>query len=214
MQNKLYISRLLTFLNTSPTPFHAVANMAIILREAGYKALDERDHWQLQTRGHYYVIRNDSSIIAFIHPDGQVESGLRLLGTHTDSPCLRLKPQAIRQTESCILAAVEVYGGALLNPWFDRDLSIAGRVSWSTSGKIHSQLVDFKKPVACVPSLAIHLNRKANQEHRIDTENDLRLLLQLQPDAANTMDPVRLALQDLLTELPDATACDYELSCY
>jgi len=214
MRNNLYVSRLLAFLNTSPTPFHAVANMAATLRKAGYEALDERECWQLQAQGRYYVIRNGSSIIAFVHPQSLHESGLRLLGAHTDSPCLRLKPYPIEQTQSCVMAAVEVYGGALLNPWFDRDLSIAGRVSWSAAGTIHSQLVDFKKPVACVPSLAIHLDRKANQKRSIHNENDLRLLLQLQSVSADDIDPIRQALQVMLPELPDPKQCAYELSCY
>jgi len=214
MHNKFYLSRLLTFLNASPTPFHAVANMASTLREAGFEALDERDHWQLEPQGRYYVIRNDSSILAFSHPDTLSTAGLRLLGAHTDSPCLRLKPRPIQQTENCFMAAVEVYGGALLNPWFDRDLSIAGRVSWSVSGSIQSQLVDFKKPVACVPSLAIHLDRKANQHHSIHNENDLRLLLQLQTDSVSATDPIRHALGELIPALQESNACDYELSCY
>jgi len=214
MHNNYYLSRLLTFLNTSPTPFHAVANMATTLSEAGFEPLDERDHWQLAPQGRYYVIRNDSSLLAFCHPDTLPVSGLRLLGAHTDSPCLRLKPNAIQQSENCIMAAVEVYGGALLNPWFDRDLSIAGRVSWSMPDTIQSQLVDFKKPVACIPSLAIHLDREANQEHSIHTENDLRLLLQLQTGSESAADPVRQALSDLLPALPDSNACDYELFCY
>ncbi len=122
---------LLDFIDTSPTPFHAVANMKAALEAAGYKPLNEKDSWGTLSAGGYYVTRNDSSIIAFNLPDiNLAEAGLQMVGAHTDSPCLKVKPQPGTVKNSFWQLGVEVYGGALLNPWFDRDLSMAGRVSF------------------------------------------------------------------------------------
>ncbi len=108
---------LIDFLKASPTPFHATATLAQRLEAAGYQPLDERQPWQCEPGGRYYVTRNDSSLIAFkAGTRSPLEGGLRLVGAHTDSPCLRVKPQPEMQRHGFLQLGVEVYGGALLAP--------------------------------------------------------------------------------------------------
>ena len=141
---------------------------------AGYQRLDERDSWATVPGGRYYVTRNDSSIIAIkLGKQSPLLGGIRMVGAHTDSPCLRVKPQPELQRHGFLQLGVEVYGGALLAPWFDRDLSLAGRVTFRRDGKVESQLVDFKLPIAVIPNLAIHLNRTANEGWAINPQLEL-----------------------------------------
>ncbi|MEX2367324.1 MAG: M18 family aminopeptidase, partial [Pseudohongiellaceae bacterium] len=124
-------TRLISFLQASPTPYHAVANMGRKLQDAGFQRLDETCAWQLAPGQNYYVTRNDSSLIAFKTGSGDlVSKGVRLAGAHTDSPCLKIKPNPEILKNNYLQLGVEVYGGVLLNPWYDRDLSIAGRVNY------------------------------------------------------------------------------------
>lgn len=179
------LSGLLQFLQQSPTPFHAVANMAAELDAAGFERLDSRDSWNLQKHSRYYVTRNDSAIIAFKTGAGEVvKNGFRIAGAHTDSPCLKIKPNADVSNQGYAQLGVEVYGGALLHPWFDRDLSIAGRVNFQKeNGELDSTLIDLKEPVAFIPSLAIHLDRTANEGRLINKQQELPpILLQLDSD--------------------------------
>ena len=169
---------LIDFLKASPTPFHATASLAARLEAAGYQRLDEREPWQAQPGGRYYVTRNDSSLSAI--PRGRRArgaGGLRLGATHPDSPCLRVKPQPELARQGYWQLGVEVYGGMLLAPWFDRDLSLAGRVTFKHDGKLHSRLIDFKAPIAVIPNLAIHLNREANQGWEINKQTELPPIL-------------------------------------
>jgi len=113
---------LLDFLKRSPSPFHATQSMAEALQDAGYQALDERETWQLKPQGRYYITRNDSSIIAIKRGQHDpVQHGIRMVGAHTDSPCLKVKPQPELARHGYWQLGVEVYGGVLLSPWFDRD---------------------------------------------------------------------------------------------
>ncbi len=210
------IQGLLDFLNASPTPFHATASLAMRLEAAGYRHLDERAPWHTEAGGRYYVTRNDSSIIAFkLGKRPVVEGGIRLVGAHTDSPCLRVKPSPELQRQGYFQLGVEVYGGALLAPWFDRDLSLAGRVTYRRDGKVESQLIDFYQPIAVIPNLAIHLNREANMGWAINAQNELPPIL-AQLASSETADFRALLAEQLAMEHdfnPDAVL-DYELSFY
>ena len=155
--------QLLAFLQASPTPFHAVSQMALQLEAAGFDFLEESKTWNLQAGKKYYTTRNGSSIIAFVLGREGFANGLRMLGAHTDSPCLKVKPNPDLARHGTVQLGLEVYGGALLNPWFDRDLSLAGRVVYQTGeGEIASVLLDFARPLLVIPSLAIHLDKEAN----------------------------------------------------
>lgn len=171
--------KLLRFLAAAPTPFHAVEYMVARLVDAGFARLREADAWQVAPGGRYVTTRNDSSIIAWRMPAdagraGLAESGFRMVGAHTDSPCLKLKPRPALHRNGYVQLGVEVYGGALLNPWFDRDLSVAGRVSYETqAGTVAHALIDFSEPIAVIPSLAIHLDRDANKSRSINAQTYL-----------------------------------------
>lgn len=179
---------LLEFLNRSPTPWHAVACMTAQLEQAGFRPLDEREEWSLEPDTGYYVTRNGSSIVAFRTGRGNAgSSGIRMAGAHTDSPCLKVKPRPVLRRKGYFQLGVEVYGGALLNPWFDRDLSLAGRVTLlDEQGNIRDLLVDFQRPVAFIPSLAIHLDREANSKRSVNPQTDLPPVLMQAPEGDET----------------------------
>lgn len=211
---------LLDFLHASPTPFHATTQMAHQLQQAGFIALHEGDAWQLESGQRYFVTRNDSSIIAFVYGKRPLlETGIRMVGAHTDSPCLKVKPQPELNRRGYFQLGVEVYGGALLAPWFDRDLSLAGRVSYRDgSHTIRSVLINFVDPVATIPSLAIHLDREVNRNRSINAQKDIvPLLLQLNEKDAQTPDFRALLLAHIQREYPQLDAAqvlDYEISLY
>ncbi|WP_455755853.1 M18 family aminopeptidase [Sulfurimonas sp.] len=171
---------LLGFLDASPTPFHATLNMSMMLENAGFIKLNEVDKWNLEQGNKYYVTRNDSSVIAFTFPHSK---NYTMVGTHTDSPNLKLKPNPVIAEHGVVKFGVESYGGLLLNPWFDRDLSLAGRVSYLDSNdKIKDTLIDVKKSIATIPSLAIHLDDKANKERTVNKQTDICPILTTNED--------------------------------
>ena len=166
--------RLLKFIQASPTPYHATKQVAARLDAAGFQALHETDAWAIPA-GRYYVERNDSSIIAFNwDPDTLNQSGLKMVGAHTDSPCLKVKPNPVTLEKDYQQLGVEVYGGVLMNPWFDRDLSLAGKVTYRLqNGQLRNGLINFEHAIAVIPSLAIHLDRDANTQRSINAQTDL-----------------------------------------
>ena len=177
--------------------------MAAQLEQAGFVQLLEQDSWQLSLGKNYFVIRNGSALVAFKTGKEQFgATGFRLAGTHTDSPCLKVKPNPEIAKCGYVQLGVEVYGGALLNPWFDRDLSLAGRVHFlNEQGDIESGLVDFVDPIAFIPSLAIHLNRDANEGRKINPQQELPPVL-LQSEENFSLD--ELLLSRLKAGLPNA----------
>ncbi|MCG2634918.1 MAG: M18 family aminopeptidase, partial [Gammaproteobacteria bacterium] len=173
---------LLNFIDISPSPWHVAANAASLLQAAGFQPLSETASWQLQPGGRYYVIRDESSLIAF-HLGSQplAESGYRIVGAHTDSPGLRVKPVGtVSGEEPMIRLGVEVYGGPILATFTDRDLSLAGRVSLKTAdgNGIESRLVHFAEPLVRLPNLAIHMNRTVNTDGlKLHKTKELPLIL-------------------------------------
>jgi aspartyl aminopeptidase len=157
---------LLHFIDASPTPWHAVEEVARRLGSEGYRRLDERERWTLRPGDRVFAVRAGTSIGAFqIGMEPVDRAGFRLVGAHTDSPNLRLKPNPSYAKAGYQQLGVEVYGGVLWHTWLDRDLSIAGRVALFLDGRTQLRLVDFgRRPVARIPSLAIHLNRQVNQD--------------------------------------------------
>jgi aspartyl aminopeptidase len=173
--------KLCAFLDASPTPFHSVSSMVALLSDAGFSELSDNQSWSIKKGGKYYVVRNGSSIVAFVNGSEAVsKAGVRIVGAHTDSPCPMLKPQPEMDKGGFSQLGVEIYGGALLNPWFDRDLSIAGRVVYKDANQeLKQTLVNFKEPVATIPSLAIHLDRNANNDRTINPQTDVPPILNL-----------------------------------
>ncbi len=207
---------LLEFLDQSPTPFHAVSQISQRLDAAGFRRLKEDEDWTLGPNERVYVVRNGGSIVALRTGSDSVGQGLRMVGAHTDSPCLRVKPQPELIEHGCLRLGVEVYGGVLLNPWFDRDLSLAGRVHYRDgNGRIGSTLIAFEQPIAVIPSLAIHLDREANQNRSVNAQRDLPPLLATVASDATRPDFRALLAARIREEQPGtdvASVLDFELS--
>lgn len=205
---------LLDFISNSPTPFHAVEQMTQKLFGVGFEQLQESEDWDLKPGKGYWVTRNGSSVIAFhTGNDPSYGNGIRLVGAHTDSPCLKVKPHPELDGHGCQRLAAEIYGGVLLSPWFDRDLSLAGRVTYTdSSGRMSSTLLDFKKPIAHIPSLAIHLNRKANEEGKIQRHKELNLVLALSSDKLKFAQVLADQLSQHLDEVVEVI--DHEIFAY
>jgi aspartyl aminopeptidase len=168
---------LVEYLNKSWTAFHATKNAEEMLKKAGFVKLDEDKSWSssssnsnsnppLKPNGKYYVVRNQSCIVAFCLGGEYVPGdGFHIIAAHTDSPCPKLKPVSKRKERAgCIGVGVQPYGGGLWHTWFDRDLSVAGRVLLKKNdGRVQSELVKIERPIVRIPSLAIHLDREINQ---------------------------------------------------
>ena len=186
-----------------------------MLENAGFQALDEKKSWNLGP-GKYFVTRNDSSIIAFIRgEEDPADTGIRMVGAHTDSPCLKVKPNPGIKSHGYLNLGVEVYGGVLLNPWFDRDLSIAGRVTVQNAHeKIQSVLINFDRAVATIPSLAIHLDREANKQRTVNPQKDIPPLLMLAGEKRAFEDLLKEQIKKEHPELEVATLLGFELSFY
>ncbi len=217
MNDEKFNTGLMDFIALSPTPFHAVEGMVYKLECAGYRRLYEADSWQLKPQQGYFATRNDSSIIAFKLADDSIAKGIKIVGAHTDSPCLKVKPQPDMVKKGYFQLGVEVYGGALLNPWFDRDLSLAGRVNYlDEDNELDSVLINFEDAIAVIPSLAIHLDREANKNRSINAQTDIPpVLLKLLPDDIENKPSFKNILLEKIKESTGAVeVLDYELSFY
>ena len=171
---------LLEFIDRSPTPFHAVQEMASYLSGRGFNEINEADAWDLAPHGRYFLTRNDSSLIAF-EVGSNPDEGFKIIGAHTDSPNLRLKPNAGYEKSGYLQLGVEVYGGVLLSTWTDRDLSLAGRVILGGKKKPSSKLIRFEQALLRIPQLAIHLNRDVNKKGLLlNEQNHLPPIFSLQ----------------------------------
>jgi aspartyl aminopeptidase len=170
---------LLDFIDASPSPWHAAASVARRLQSLGFMALREEEPWQLKPGGRYFAVRGGSSVVAFVVGSQAPDcAGFKIVGAHTDSPGLRLKPLAPHAAEPMARLGVEVYGGPILATFADRDLSLAGRVSLRSAQGPASRLLRFEKPLARLPNLAIHMNRGVNEEGlKFNKQTELPLLL-------------------------------------
>ncbi|KAF4121120.1 aspartyl aminopeptidase [Geosmithia morbida] len=161
------------FVNASPTPYHAVRSASERLERAGFELIREREGWASTVRpgGKYYLTRNGSSIVAFgIGRRWRPGNPVAMVGAHTDSPCLRVKPVSRKSAVGYMQVGVETYGGGIWHSWFDRDLSLAGRVLVREGDSFVQRLVKVDKPLLRIPTLAIHLNRSASFEPNKETE--------------------------------------------
>jgi aspartyl aminopeptidase len=166
---------LIRFLAVSPTPYHAVGEMVRRLEAAGFRELEERRRWSLEPDDRAYVVRDGGSLVAFrvgsAHPGS---AGFRLIGAHTDSPNLRVRPRPDVQRAGYRLIGVEPYGGVLLYTWLDRDLTLAGRVAVrEPDGSIGMRLMQLPGAPLRIPSLAIHLNREVRDGLKLDPQRHL-----------------------------------------
>lgn len=172
------ISRLLKNLDSSTCNFLAVDTIARELEAAGFSRLEAYDHWNLRPGDKHYLVKNDSAIFAFIVGDADpAEAGFRIISAHSDSPCFKIKPNAEIYGDGGVVSLnVEKYGGAILYTWFDRPLSISGRVMTAGDDPLKpvTHLIDLKAPVAFIPHLAIHFNREVNEGNKLSVQNDMK----------------------------------------
>jgi aspartyl aminopeptidase len=180
MSAQQQVQHLLDFIDASPSPWHVIKSVEAQLASFNFKKLDETLSWSLESGGRYYVVRDESSVIIFVL--GQkplVETGFKMIGAHTDSPGLRIKPNAATGVDGLLRLGVEIYGGPILATFTDRDLSLAGRINYKdTNNNIVSSLINFDRPLLRLPNLAIHMNRMVNEEGlKLHKQNELPLIL-------------------------------------
>lgn len=165
--------KLLKFIQKSPTAFQAVEEMSQRLQKEGFKELKEEKHWDLKAGGNYFVTRNHSAVIAFSIPKKPAWK-FHIMASHSDSPALKIKENPEMKVEKAYIKLnVERYGGMLLAPWFDRPLSVAGRLIVRKNGEIQEKLVAVDKDLLVIPNLAIHMNREVNDGYKYNVQKDM-----------------------------------------
>jgi len=176
-----FAKELIDFLYDSPTAFHAVKNIKDSLENSNFKELKEEDKWNLEKGRKYYTTKNGSALIAFTVGEGEIEEqGFKIIGAHTDSPTFRVKPNSeIISENNYMKLNTEIYGGLIRSTWMDRPLSLAGRVALKGENLLNPELrlVNIKKPILIIPSLAIHMNREANSGGELNPQKDTLPLL-------------------------------------
>ena len=174
---------LIDFLYNSPSASHGVESVKSMLDKEGFSEIKESDKWNLKSGDKYYVVKNDSALIAFeVGNENIEEHGFKLIGAHTDVPGFRIKPNCQMISENkYVKLNTEVYGGPILSTWYDRPLSIAGKVAVKGSSPLKPEirLVNINKPLLIIPSLAIHMNREVNNGYKINPQVDTLPLLGL-----------------------------------
>ena len=177
MDRETVNQNLLEFLEKSPSAYHAVANMAKMLDDAGFERLNEGERWQLGEGRDYYVTRNGSALIAFRIPKKDY-AGFQIMASHSDSPVFKIKSNAeIEVDKKYMKLNVEKYGGMLCAPWLDRPLSVAGRIVVQTDGGVETRLVAPDRDLMIIPNLAIHMNRNVNDGYEFNAQKDMLPLI-------------------------------------
>ena len=221
---KKFAENMLDFIYESPTQFNAVAVSAEILEKNGFEKLNPKENWKLEVGKKYYTTKNSSALVAFkVNSDEVEKEGFRIIGSHTDSPGFRIKPNA--EMESCgayLKLNTEGYGGMILSTWLDKPLAMAGRVFLRGENpfKPVEKIVNINKPVCIIPNLAIHMNRSINDGYKYNKQTDMLPLVGLineQLEKDNYM--VKLLASELDVEVEEIIDFDiflyeYEKGCF
>lgn len=216
MEQNAYISDLCTFLDSSPVNFLAVDTVRRRLDAEGFERLDLREAWEISHGGRYYVTKNDSAIFAFTVGDSDPEDGFRIIAAHSDSPGFRIKPNCEMLCDGNIVKLnTEVYGGPILYTWFDRPLSIAGRVILRSQDPLRplTRLVRFDRPLLTIPHLAIHFNRSVNEGNPLSKQKDMLPVIGRVDKAGDEKGLVRKLVAEELN-VDTEMIIDYDLSLY
>lgn len=214
-QNLKLAQELIDFIHESPSPFHVVENMSLLLDQAGFQHIDLKDAWELKKGGKYYTTRNGSALFAFIIGTGNPETqGFRIISAHSDSPGFKIKPSPEIVVENHFIKLnTEVYGGPILMSWLDRPLTIAGRVILKSKNPFvpNQKLINFKRPLVVIPNLAIHLNRSINEGVELNKQKDMLPLLGIINDQLEKENYLlKLIAEELKTPIDDIL--DFDLS--
>jgi aspartyl aminopeptidase len=216
MTAQQHVEHLLDFIDSSPSPWHAVASVEAAIQKFQFVRLDETAKWQLQAGGRYYVVRDDSSIVLFVAGrKAPAESGFKIVGAHTDSPGFRIRPNGATVNDGLARLGVEIYGGPILATFTDRDLSLAGRISFFDDNKqLMHKPVRFDQPLLRLPNLAIHMNRGANEDGlKLHKQNELPLLF-AQLTAEQLPKPYFLELLARASGIDAARILSWDLAVY
>ena len=215
MKTNTYAKELLQLVEEGTSPFHVTASVERQLVKAGFTKLSMRHDWSLDNGGRYYVVHNDSSLIAFtVGKRLQFGDSFRIAAAHTDFPGLRVKPCPEIVKDGYRQLNVEVYGGAILNTWLDRPLSAAGRVVLRKDDIFHPEvrLVDFRKPFLTIPNLAIHINRDVNKGVELNKQTDMLPVLGLEGEETDEKFFLKHLAGELKVDPEDIL--EYELGLY
>lgn len=205
MNHKKTLQKLFSFIDQSPTCFHAVENLEKMLDKEGFTRLEERELWHIEEKGKYYVNRNGSSLIAFTVPDKK-PSGFHMVAAHSDSPCFKIKESPEIAVDNFYLKLnVEKYGGMILSTWLDRPLSVAGRIVIRENDSICSRLVNLDKDAAIIPNLAIHMNRDMNKGVEYNPQTDMQPII---GDASLKGDFLKLIAKEADVKEKEILGCD------
>ena len=212
-----YINSLTDFLDKSVCNFCAVETIKNVLDESGYQELDMRDKWNLQKGAKYYTIKNNSAIFAFnVGDESPAETGFKIIAAHSDSPCFRIKPNAeIKCEKGLIKLNTEVYGGPILYTWFDRPLSVAGRVILKGDNAMSpvTRIVKIDRPILLIPHLAIHFNRTVNDGNPLSRQKDMLPIIGIFNEVAEKDNIlIRAVAEELNVELSEIL--DFDLLVY
>lgn len=177
MNQQKQLQKLFNFIDESPTCFHATANLEKMLDKEGFVKLEERECWNIENKGKYYVNRNGSSVIAFVMPEKK-PLGFHMAAAHSDSPCFKIKtaPEIVVD-DSYLKLNIEKYGGMIMSTWLDRPLSIAGRLIIKKKNALEVRLVNLDKDAAIIPNLAIHMNKDMNKGIEYNPQTDMEPLI-------------------------------------
>lgn len=217
MQEVNIIARdLMEFLDKSPVNFYAARTVAERLDMAGYTRLDQSEAWDIKPGGKYYMVKNGSAVFAVDVAAAAPSAGFRIIAAHSDSPTFRIKPHPEMVSDGGIVKLnVEVYGGPIMYTWFDRPLSIAGRVVLKSDDPLHPrvELVKFDRPLLTIPHLAIHFNRQVNEGNRLSAQKDMLPMIGIVKERAEADGMlVRLVADALGCKVEDIL--DFDLSLY
>lgn len=204
------------FLDASPVNFYAVDTIRRHLDDAGYTLLDPRDAWNIERGKKYYMTQNDSAIFAFVAGTTDVPRAFRIISAHSDSPCFRVKPNCEILSDGRMLSLnTEVYGGPILYTWFDRPLSLAGRVILRSDDPLRPEhrLVRFEQPMMTIPHLAIHFNRAVNEGNPLSKQRDMLPVVGRLPEGENAGGWLRRTIAAKLGVDAD-DILDFDMSLY
>lgn len=202
--------QLMSFIQDSPTALHAVDTMKKILNKNGYQELSESQKWTIKKGGQYYVTRNQSSLIAFHVGEDLDQYNFHIVASHSDSPTFKLKENAeIEVKNHYVMLNTEGYGGMICSSWFDRPLSIAGRVMVRQDNTYQTRLLSFDRDLVLIPNVAIHMNRTVNDGYTYNKQIDMLPLFG--GDECQAGDLKKMIAKELAVNEDDIYGCDLYL---